>query len=60
MLRIRTFAVAAATVVMFQANVAAAYDLVKMTIGQRGNWTRQSPISATRPAFSTNTACSSR
>jgi len=38
MLRIRTFAVAAATVVMFQANVAAAYDLVKMTIGQRGNW----------------------
>ena len=38
MLRIRTFACAAATVVMFQANVAAAYDLVKMTIGQRGNW----------------------
>jgi NitT/TauT family transport system substrate-binding protein len=38
MLRIRTFAVAAATVVMFQGNVAAAHDLVKMTIGQRGNW----------------------
>jgi len=38
MLRIRTFAVAAATIVMFQGNVAAAHDLVKMTIGQRGNW----------------------
>ncbi len=38
MLQIRTFAVAAATVVTFQANVAAAHDLVKMTIGQRGNW----------------------
>jgi NitT/TauT family transport system substrate-binding protein len=38
MLRIRTFAVAAATVVMFQGNVAAAHDLVKMAIGQRGNW----------------------
>ncbi|HET9686881.1 MAG TPA: ABC transporter substrate-binding protein [Pseudolabrys sp.] len=38
MLQIRTFAVAAATVVMFHTNVTAAYDLVKMTIGQRGNW----------------------
>ena len=38
MLRIRTFAVAAATIAMFQGNVAAAHDLVKMTIGQRGNW----------------------
>jgi NitT/TauT family transport system substrate-binding protein len=38
MLRIRTFAVAAATIAMFQVNVAAAHDLVKMTIGQRGNW----------------------
>jgi NitT/TauT family transport system substrate-binding protein len=38
MLQIRTFAVVAATVVMLQTNVAAAHDLVKMTIGQRGNW----------------------
>ena len=38
MLQIRTFALAAAAVVMMQANVAAAHDLVKMTIGQRGNW----------------------
>jgi NitT/TauT family transport system substrate-binding protein len=31
-------AAAVAVVVMFQVNVAAAHDLVKMTIGQRGNW----------------------
>jgi len=35
---IRTIAAAVIAVVMFQANVAAARDLVKMTIGQRGNW----------------------
>src|SRR5262249_4434484 len=35
---IRTKAAAVIAVVMFQANVAAAHDLVKMTIGQRGNW----------------------
>jgi NitT/TauT family transport system substrate-binding protein len=38
MLQTRTFAVAAAAVVIFQINVAAAHDLIKMTIGQRGNW----------------------
>jgi len=38
MLQTRTFAVAAAAVVIFQINVAAARDLIKMTIGQRGNW----------------------
>jgi NitT/TauT family transport system substrate-binding protein len=36
--QIRTMAAAVAVVVMFQVNVAAAHDLVKMTIGQRGNW----------------------
>ena len=36
--QIRTIAAAVTAVVMFQANVAAAHDLVKMTIGQRGNW----------------------
>jgi NitT/TauT family transport system substrate-binding protein len=38
MLQTRTFTVAAAAVVIFQINVAAAHDLIKMTIGQRGNW----------------------
>jgi NitT/TauT family transport system substrate-binding protein len=36
--QIRTMAAAVAVVVMFQVNVAAAHDLVKMTIGQCGNW----------------------
>ena len=38
MLQIRIVAAAAAVAVMLQAYFAAAEDLVKMTIGQRGNW----------------------
>ena len=38
MRRIRTIPAAVAAFVTFQANVAAAHDVVKMTIGQRGNW----------------------
>ena len=38
MLQIRIVAAAAAVAVMLQADFAAAEDLVKMTIGQRGNW----------------------
>src|SRR5262245_34627086 len=38
MKNIRTIAAAAAVVTMVQISLAAADDLVKMTIGQRGNW----------------------